>query len=94
MELRALLGILIVFGIKEDNHVETAQMWSLFDGCPLYRSTMSNRRFCFFKRALHFDDSNTREQRLLMDKLAPIREVWDTCGSLQDFICARTPLHH
>ncbi|XP_066978885.1 uncharacterized protein [Macrobrachium rosenbergii] len=37
-ELKALLGILVMSGIKQDNHVSTLQMWSTFDGCPLYRA--------------------------------------------------------
>ncbi|XP_050723831.1 uncharacterized protein LOC127002185 isoform X2 [Eriocheir sinensis] len=79
MELKALLGILIASGIKGDNHAETAQMWSPFEGCPLYRSTMTNARFCFLLSALRFDNSDTRSQRLLEDKLAPIRSLWDAC---------------
>ena len=77
MELKALLGILILSGIKEDNHVGTDQMWSMVEGCPLYRSVMSNRRFNFLMRALRFDDSDTRNRRLVEDRLAPVRSVWD-----------------
>lgn len=79
MELKALLGILIASGIKGDNQTETVQMWSPFEGCPLYRSTMTNERFCFLLSALRFDKSETRSQRLLEDKLAPIRSLWGAC---------------
>ena len=77
-ELKALIGILIMSGIKADNHVSTRQMWSSFDGCPLYRSTMSNSRFNFLIRALRFDNSRTRAARVAVDRLAPIRELWET----------------
>ena len=76
-ELKALVGILIMSGIKSDNMVSTELMWSAMDGCPLYRATMSSSIFSFLLRALRFDDSETRAERIAHDRLAPIRKIWD-----------------
>lgn len=38
---------------------------------------MAHRRFVFLLRCLRFDDVNTREERRTIDKLAPIRNVFD-----------------
>ena len=77
-ELKALIGILLMTGLKNDNHVSSVQLFAPFDGCALYRATMSASRFSFLLRVLRFDNSRTRAQRLLVDKLAPIRSLWDS----------------
>ncbi|XP_068215325.1 uncharacterized protein [Palaemon carinicauda] len=77
-EIKALIGILIMTGLKNDNRVSVAQMFSPFEGCSLYRSTMSKARFSFLMRVLRFDNSQTRTQRMLVDKLAPIRAMWES----------------
>ena len=77
-ELKALVGILVMSGLKSDNHVSTKVMWDPFDGCPLYRSAMSSARFVFLMRALRFDSAQTREARVARDRLAPVRSIWDT----------------
>ena len=77
-ELKALVGILVMSGLKNDNHVSSRAMWNPFDGCPLYRSAMSNARFVFLMRCLRFDNSKTRPERVALDRLAPIRNTWDT----------------
>lgn len=85
-EIRALLGILVISGEKNDGHIPTEEMWSLDVGCSLYRVAMSEARFKFLIRCLRFDDAETREARKKDDKFAPVREVWDifirNCGRL------------
>ncbi|XP_046670964.1 piggyBac transposable element-derived protein 4-like [Homalodisca vitripennis] len=39
--------------------------------------TMSAQRFKFLMRCLRFDDIRTRDQRKALDKLAPIREIFE-----------------
>ena len=77
MELKALLGILLMSGARKDNHLNTDEMFSAQLGCPYYRSIMSERRFNFLIRALRFDDSATREERRSTDVFAPMRKLWD-----------------
>ena len=78
MELKALLGILIMSGARKDNHLNTDEMFSMQLGCPFYRSIMSERRFNFLLRALRFDDSATRERRRKDDVFTPMRKLWDS----------------
>ncbi|XP_066982812.1 piggyBac transposable element-derived protein 4-like [Macrobrachium rosenbergii] len=78
MELKALLGMLIMAGARKDNHLTTEEMFSPALGCPFYRSAMSERCFAFLMRSLRFDDAATRTDSLKTDKFASIREVWNT----------------
>ena len=77
MELKALIGILILSGARKDNHLNTDEMFSAQLGCPFYRCVMSERRFNFLIRALRFDDSATRNERKKKDVFAPMRKLWD-----------------
>lgn len=77
MELKALLGVLIMSGARKDNQLSTEEMFSPALGCPFYRSVMSERRFCFLLRSLRFDGRATREERRKADVFAPMREFWN-----------------
>lgn len=78
MELKALIGVLLVTGFKEHNHVGRNQILCPFDGCSLCRSAMTNRRISFFMTTIHLDNSGTRVQRLFQDRLAPpMRALWN-----------------
>ena len=76
-EMMAFIGVLIMFGLKQDNHVPTQEMFSKTTGPALYRAAMGERRFSFLLRAIRFDDMETREERKRTDKFAAIREIWD-----------------
>ena len=43
----------------------------------MYRTAMSEARFCFLINSLRFDDPETREARRAIDIFAPIRKLWD-----------------
>ena len=77
MEMKALLGILIMSGTRKDNHLNTDEMFSVQLGCPFYRSIMSERRFNFLLRAIRFDDSATRKERKKTDVFTAMRKLWD-----------------
>ena len=77
MEIKALFGILVMTGVKNDNHVAAKQMFAPFQGCAFYRSVMSKSRFTFLMRVLRFDNAQTRADRVAVDRLAPIRSLWD-----------------
>lgn len=76
LEMKALLGILIMGGVRRDNQAPSCELWSKLEGAPLYRCAMTERRFAFLVRCLRFDGSVTRKERLKDDKLAPIRLLW------------------
>ncbi|KAG0721213.1 PiggyBac transposable element-derived protein 4 [Chionoecetes opilio] len=77
IEMKAFIGLLIIAGVRKDNHLPVASMWSRIVGASIYRATMTERRFSFLLRAIRFDDRMTRPQRLQGDRLAPIRVLWD-----------------
>ena len=77
VEIRAMIGILIFSGYKHDNHLQTKEMWCSISGAPFYKAAMSEVRFAFLLQCLRFDDFTTQNERQVIDKLAPIRRVWD-----------------
>ncbi|KAK3894878.1 hypothetical protein Pcinc_001374 [Petrolisthes cinctipes] len=78
MEMKALLGVLIMSGVRRDNRISSEEMFSSDAGAGLYRAGMSERRFSYLLRCLRFDDAITRNERKKTDRLAAIRDVWDT----------------
>ena len=76
-EMKAFIGVLLMTGVRRDNHLTTEEMWSHIYGCPFYRANFSERRFVFITRALRFDDPATRPARLEGDRFAHIRKIWD-----------------
>lgn len=60
------------------NHLNLKDLWSNDGFAPEYfRSVMSEQRFYILLRALRFDDIETRNDRKSIDKLAPIRVIFD-----------------
>lgn len=47
-------------------------------GIEIFRCTMSKNRFSFLLNNMRFDDSTTREERIKTDRLAPIRDVFES----------------
>ena len=77
-ELKALIGVLIFSGCQHDNHLRSDEMFHTKFGHPMYRSALSERRFAFLIRCLHFDDASTQAQRKINDRFIHIRTIWDT----------------
>ncbi|XP_066965604.1 piggyBac transposable element-derived protein 4-like [Macrobrachium rosenbergii] len=75
-EIKALIGLLIMSGARQDNHVTTEEMWNQYFGAPLYRAAMRERRFCFLIWCLCFDNKDTRDERKKTDWFAAIRTIW------------------
>lgn len=78
LEIRALLGLLYLSGVRKCNHLNARDLWRT-DGTSLeiFRLTMSNYRFQFLLQHVRFDDKATRADRLKFDNLAPIRKLFD-----------------
>lgn len=74
-ELYAFIGLVIYAGAEKSNLVEAKDLFAK-DHMPIYRATMSLKRFEQICRYLRFDDSRTRGFRLQSDKLAPFRHIW------------------
>ncbi|XP_055839580.1 piggyBac transposable element-derived protein 4-like [Episyrphus balteatus] len=80
-EIRAVIGILFLIGTFKSSRKNTHKIWdnargSGIEACYL---AMSEKRFRFLLRSLRFDDYRTRDERKEIDKLAPIRELFEIC---------------
>lgn len=82
LELRALLGLLYIAGVSKNNHRNAADLFRTNGSSPeIFRLTMSLARFKFLLRHIRFDDKRTRLERQTYDKLAAIRDVFDSFNS-------------
>jgi len=77
LSLRSYIGLIILAGVYKSNHEAITNLWDEFSGRPIFRATMSLRRFQDITRVMRFDDRSTRPARRERDKLAPIRNLWD-----------------
>lgn len=76
-ELDAYLGILIFAGVFKSNDESLESLWSEAYGRPIFRATMSLKRFKQISAILRFDKRSDREARRQSDKLAAVRDMWD-----------------
>lgn len=78
MEVEALIGLLFLAGVKKMNRLNCEELFSTAGDSPeLFRLTMSQQRYLFLLRHIRFDDHETRDARKALDKLAPIRDVFN-----------------
>lgn len=76
VEIKALIGLLILSGMLKSSHLNTTDLWSNdLIGIDLFQVTMSLNRFHFLLRALRFDDRSTRTERKKSDNLSAVREI-------------------
>lgn len=85
-EIKAVFGLLYLSGTFRSNHRHLYELWKTDGtGMDVFRCTMSQRRFEFLVSCLRFDNKDNRQERVKLDKLAPIRAVFekfvDNCKS-------------
>ena len=80
-EVEAGLAIMIRAGLDRDNFTDLLRLWDPVDSRPFYRVTMALNRFKFLLRCMRFDNYRNRPARQGNDRLAAIREVWETFNS-------------
>lgn len=78
IEVKAVIGIMYLAGVNKSSHQNLEDLWT-YDGTgvEMYKCVMNLRRFRFLLRCLRFDNQNTRDDLLQIDKLTKIREVFD-----------------
>lgn len=76
-EILALFGLLYMSGVLKTSYLSTSDLWSKQFGIPIFRATMSQKRFEFLINCLRFDDKTTRDERKRNDKFAPVRDLWN-----------------
>ncbi|GBP81135.1 PiggyBac transposable element-derived protein 4 [Eumeta japonica] len=78
IEVKALIGLLLMAGLKKMNHLNIQEMWGNDGTAPdIFRATMSIKRFYFLLRNLRFDYMNTRTERASHDNMAAMRNIFD-----------------
>ena len=75
VELKAVIGLLLIAGADKSSHVSTRDLWSKA-GKPVYKSVMNVVRLKSILRFMRFDDRRTRDQRQQTDKLAAFHYIW------------------
>lgn len=79
VELQALISLLYLAGVLKSGRLNVNELWNNDGtGVELFRLTMSKFRFMFLLQHLRFDDIDTRADRNRIDKLAPIRNIFDS----------------
>lgn len=78
IEIKALIGLLYMAGVLKSSRLNAEDLWRVDGtGVEIFRLTMSLQRFRFLLQHLRFDDLETREARRAVDRLAPIRVMFD-----------------
>lgn len=70
IEMKAFIGLHFMAGVLKAWHRDIGELFSEKDGHPLFRASMSMKRFLQIKKCLRHDDVLRRDRN---DKLAPIR---------------------
>lgn len=77
-EIYCLFGLLYLAGVLKSGRINIEELWNNDGtGVEIFRLGMSKFRFAFLLRNLRFDDMDTRQERQGLDKLAPIRSIFD-----------------
>ncbi|CAG9567624.1 unnamed protein product [Danaus chrysippus] len=71
-------GLLLFAGVRRNARLNAKDFFRTDGSSPeIFRLTMGLSRFFLLMRCLRFDSKDTREERIQLDKLAPIRELFD-----------------
>ncbi|XP_066253023.1 piggyBac transposable element-derived protein 4-like [Euwallacea similis] len=78
IELKAALGLLYLAGVFRSSRQNLEDLWANDGtGVDIFRSTMPLKRFQILVACLRFDCAGTRNDRRRIDKLAPIRAIFE-----------------
>ena len=76
-EIWAFIGLLILGGVQRSQNEDLNELWSMNNGRPIFRATMSKNRMNSLLRFCRFDDRVTRATRMQDNRLAPISDLWE-----------------
>lgn len=77
VEMKAFLGLLILRGVYRAAGECAEELWSADHGRQIFSKTMTFSRFKLIRNILRFDNVETRQGRLVRDKLAAVRLLID-----------------
>lgn len=76
--IQSYIGLLILAGVYKSHGESTKSLWNAETGRSIFPATMSLKSFSMISRILRFDDKETRKERRNKDKLAAIREIYES----------------
>ena len=76
-EIIAFIGLTLLAGVEKNWDVSVWELFSDLLQNPVYKATMSVRRYEDIGRLLRFDDKRTRAERLKTDHMAAFRHIWE-----------------
>ena len=93
-DLFAFLSLRIVSGVLRTRKEPVAKPWTTNAAYarPIFRATVTRDRLFRILRVIRFDDKTTRKQRRSTDKLAPVRNVFESI--ISTFQMVYTPNEH
>ena len=77
IELKALLGLIILAASLQNNHLSSSLLFDSSYCGDRYLATISKERFNFLVNCLRFDSKEKREDRQTQCKFAAISQVWE-----------------
>lgn len=78
-EIMAVIGILFLLGYKKMSKIHLDEAWARDGtGIEILQGVMGLKRFRYLLASIRFDDTSTRLTRKTADKLAAIREFYDS----------------
>ena len=77
-EMLAFLGSLLLIGSTRGRLCDLEELFSPQVGLPALRATFTKLRFKLLLRFLRFDNKGARVAKKTRDKLAPVRDLWET----------------
>lgn len=79
VEIKAFIGLLYLAGVYRGSRLNLDDLWDINgDGIETFSLTMSLKRFRFLMRCIRFDNRETRAERRKLDRLASIRDLFET----------------
>lgn len=75
--MRAYYGLLLLAGVHRSKGEDVHELWDDKNGRPIFRATMSLKRFSVINQCIRFDDKEQRSHASNRDKLQPIRIIFD-----------------
>lgn len=77
IEIKAFLGLLMLESILKSNDESVKSLFSKDSfGRPIFHATMQEKRYLVLTASLRFDNVETRAERRLSDKTAPIADLF------------------
>lgn len=78
IEVKALIGLLYLAGFLRSGRQNIYDLWATDGtGVEIFRKVMPLSRFKFLLQCIRFDDKGTRNERLEIDRLSAVRELFD-----------------